>query len=59
MLQELGPRFTLRLRSLQVGLFGEKTGEYEFLFRVGGTGSKTAGNAGEQEEVLSLMIYLN
>ena len=29
-LQELGPRFTLRLRSLQAGLFNPRYGEYEW-----------------------------
>merc|ERR1712029_1248617 len=28
-LKELGPRFTLKLRSLQKGTFDSKTGEYE------------------------------
>ena len=32
-LQELGPRFTLRLRSLQRGTFDSKTGEFEFVRR--------------------------
>lgn len=30
-LQELGPRFTLRLRSLQKGTFDSKFGEFEFV----------------------------
>ena len=30
-LREMGPRFTLRLRSLQKGTFDSKTGEYEWL----------------------------
>merc|ERR1719510_1927642 len=30
-LRELGPRFTLRLRSLQKGTFDSKTGEYEWI----------------------------
>nr|CAD7441891.1 unnamed protein product [Timema bartmani] len=30
-LRELGPRFTLKLRSLQKGTFDSKTGEYEWL----------------------------
>lgn len=30
-LHELGPRFTLKLRSLQTGLFDTKTGDYEWL----------------------------
>ena len=30
-LQELGPRFTLRLRSLQKGTFDSKAGEYEWI----------------------------
>ena len=32
-LQEIGPRFTLKLRSLQLGTFDTKEGEYEFLWR--------------------------
>lgn len=32
-LQELGPRFTLKLRSLQRGTFDSKTGEYEFVHK--------------------------
>jgi len=31
--QELGPRFTLRLRSLQKGTFDSKHGEYEFIYQ--------------------------
>ena len=34
-LQELGPRFTLKLRSLQKGSFDSKFGEYEFIHKVG------------------------
>ena len=30
-LRELGPRFTLKLRSLQQGLFDSKTGDYEWM----------------------------
>ncbi|XP_054290374.1 probable ribosome production factor 1 [Macrosteles quadrilineatus] len=30
-LKELGPRFTLRLQSLQLGTFDSKTGEYEWI----------------------------
>lgn len=30
-LQELGPRFTLKLRSLQTGLFDTKTGDFEWI----------------------------
>lgn len=30
-LKELGPRFTLKLRSLQQGLFDSKTGDYEWI----------------------------
>ncbi|XP_058058000.1 probable ribosome production factor 1 [Anopheles bellator] len=30
-LRELGPRFTLKLRSLQVGLFDNKCGDYEWM----------------------------
>lgn len=30
-LQELGPRFTLKLQSLQKGTFDSKSGEYEFV----------------------------
>ena len=33
-LQELGPRFTLKLRSLQKGTFDTKYGEYEFIHKV-------------------------
>ena len=33
-LQELGPRFTLKLRSLQKGTFDTKYGEYEWKFKV-------------------------
>jgi ribosome production factor 1 len=33
-LQELGPRFTLKLRSLQKGTFDTKHGEFEWVFRV-------------------------
>ena len=29
-MQEIGPRFTLRLRSLQAGLFNPRFGEYEW-----------------------------
>mmetsp|Transcript_8384 Transcript_8384/g.19738 ORF Transcript_8384/g.19738 Transcript_8384/m.19738 type:complete len:337 (+) Transcript_8384:107-1117(+) len=32
-LQEIGPRFTLKLRYLQHGLFDGTTGEYEYLWR--------------------------
>lgn len=32
-LQELGPRFTLRLQSLQKGTFDSKHGEYEWLHK--------------------------
>ncbi|EEQ99831.1 IMP4 U3 small nucleolar ribonucleoprotein, putative [Perkinsus marinus ATCC 50983] len=32
-LQEIGPRFTLKLRSLQLGLFAKRTGEYEYVWR--------------------------
>lgn len=32
-LQELGPRFTLKLRSLQKGTFDTKYGEYEWLMK--------------------------
>ncbi|XP_039258160.2 ribosome production factor 1-like [Styela clava] len=32
-LQELGPRFTLKLRSLQVGTFDSKFGEYEWIHK--------------------------
>lgn len=32
-LQEIGPRFTLKMRYLQHGTFDAKTGEYEFLWR--------------------------
>lgn len=32
-LQEIGPRFTLKLRTLQLGTFNTKAGEYEFLWR--------------------------
>lgn len=30
-LQELGPRFTLKLRSLQKGTFDSKAGEFEWI----------------------------
>lgn len=30
-LRELGPRFTLKLRSLQQGVFDSKTGDYEWI----------------------------
>ena len=33
-LQELGPRFTLKLRSLQRGSFDSKFGEYEWIHKV-------------------------
>ncbi len=32
-LQELGPRFTLKLRWLQNGTFDTETGEYEWIYR--------------------------
>ncbi|KAL0272830.1 UNVERIFIED_CONTAM: hypothetical protein PYX00_005658 [Menopon gallinae] len=32
-LMELGPRFTLKLRSLQLGTFDTKTGEYEWIIQ--------------------------
>ena len=32
-LKELGPRFTLKLRSLQAGTFDSKYGEYEWEYR--------------------------
>eukprot|EP00386_Alphamonas_edax_P008467 GDKI01027747.1.p1 GENE.GDKI01027747.1~~GDKI01027747.1.p1 ORF type:complete len:382 (+),score=113.05 GDKI01027747.1:127-1146(+) len=32
-LQEIGPRFTLKLKSLQQGTFDTSTGEYEYLWR--------------------------
>uniref|UniRef100_A0A3B3DRP6 Ribosome production factor 1 n=1 Tax=Oryzias melastigma TaxID=30732 RepID=A0A3B3DRP6_ORYME len=35
-IQELGPRFTLKLRSLQKGTFDSKYGEYEWVLKVGG-----------------------
>mmetsp|Transcript_6563 Transcript_6563/g.14433 ORF Transcript_6563/g.14433 Transcript_6563/m.14433 type:complete len:88 (-) Transcript_6563:33-296(-) len=31
-LQEIGPRFTLKIRSLQSGTFDSKHGEYEWLW---------------------------
>lgn len=34
-LQELGPRFTLKMRSLQKGTFNSKFGEYEWIHKVG------------------------
>lgn len=37
-IQELGPRFTLKLRSLQKGTFDSKFGEYEWVLKVGHTG---------------------
>lgn len=33
-LQEMGPRFTLKLRWLQNGLFDTKYGEYEWILKV-------------------------
>ena len=33
-IQELGPRFTLKLRSLQKGTFDSKYGEYEWVLKV-------------------------
>jgi hypothetical protein len=33
-LQELGPRFTMKLRTLQKGSFDSKFGEYEFIHKV-------------------------
>ncbi len=33
-IQELGPRFTLKLRSLQKGVFNSKFGEYEWVQKV-------------------------
>lgn len=33
-LKELGPRFTLKLRSLQKGTFDSKFGEYEWVHKV-------------------------
>ena len=33
-LKELGPRFTLKLRSLQKGTFDSKFGQYEWLHKV-------------------------
>lgn len=33
-IQELGPRFTLKLRSLQKGTFDSKYGEYEWVMKV-------------------------
>jgi ribosome production factor 1 len=32
-LQEIGPRFTLKLHSMQVGEFDRKNGQYEFMWR--------------------------
>ena len=32
-LQELGPRFTLKLRSLQIGTLDSRFGEYEFIYK--------------------------
>lgn len=37
-LQELGPRFTLKMRWLQQGSFDTKFGEYEWLGKRGGIG---------------------
>lgn len=31
-LQEIGPRFTLKLRWIQKGLFDMKNGEYEWMY---------------------------
>ena len=33
-LQQLGPKFTLKLRSLQKGTFDSKYGEYEWVHKV-------------------------
>ena len=33
-LQEIGPRFTLKLRSIQKGTFNTKYGEYEWIHKV-------------------------
>ena len=39
--QECGPRFTLKLQSLQHGTFDSKKGEYEWVHKVGlGAGSR-------------------
>uniref|UniRef100_A0A8C1RTH4 Ribosome production factor 1 n=1 Tax=Cyprinus carpio TaxID=7962 RepID=A0A8C1RTH4_CYPCA len=44
-IQELGPRFTLKLRSLQKGTFDSKFGEYEWVHKV------------RSKSKISLMIY--
>lgn len=33
-MQELGPRFTLKLQSLQKGTFDSKCGEYYWIYKV-------------------------
>jgi ribosome production factor 1 len=33
-IQEMGPRFTLKLKSVQKGTFDTKTGEYEWVHKV-------------------------
>ncbi len=40
-IQELGPRFTLKLRSLQKGTFDSKFGEYEWVLKVSLSALKT------------------
>lgn len=42
-IQELGPRFTLKLRSLQKGTFDSKFGEYEWIHKVCLSYTKSAG----------------
>jgi len=34
-LHELGPRFTLRLKWLQKGTYNTRSGEYEWVYKVG------------------------
>ena len=46
-LKELGPRFTLKLRSLQKGTFSSKHGHYEWIQKVrSSSGRGTMGGGG-------------
>ena len=46
-LKELGPRFTLKLRSLQKGTFNSKHGHYEWIQKVrSSSGRGTIGGGG-------------
>ncbi|KAL9253050.1 Ribosome production factor 1-like protein [Drosera capensis] len=47
-LQECGPRFTLKLRSLQHGTFDTKGGEYEWV-------KKVTGNGDQSQEILLII----